>query len=410
MKKLNTIIIGGGPSGIMTAISASQAGKRVVLVEKNKSLGKKLLLTGKGRCNLTTNKTIPEIVDAFGKKGRFLYSALSQFSNRQLIRFFESRGVKTKVERGQRVFPQSNQAQDVLNCLAYELEKLKVPVYYQTKVVKITNSEGGFKLYLKSKNNLWCKKLVLATGGASYPGTGSTGDGYRFAKDLGHQIKTLKPALAPLFVKDKKIRALAGLDLNNIELMIKTNQKTIITRFGDMIFTHQGISGPIVLETSKHVYDLTQNQEPVVAHIDLKPAITRNQLTKRIFREIHQNPKKHFQNLLKKLLPMSLIKYTVNQVKIDPHQVSHTLDKSQVKKVVDFLKDFKFKIDGVAPIETAIITSGGVDPHQIDSRSMESSIQPKLYFAGEIIALDGPTGGYNLQKAFSTGWLAGKSL
>ena len=286
MKIYDVGVIGGGPAGMMAAISAGQRDKSVVLLERNESLGKKLLLTGKGRCNFTNNKPIPQIVAAFGKKGRFLYSALTKFSNQDLIAFFEKRGIKTKIERGQRVFPQSDQSQTILDCLAAELKKNKVKILHDFRVIKI-RKRNEFTLFSEKGKSVKAIKIILATGGKSYPQTGSTGDGYRLAKDLGHRIIPLKPALAGLIVHNRKIRNLAGLSLKNIQLTFKTKANIITSLFGEMLFTHQGISGPVVLLASKTIYEALGKKEKIIASIDLKPALNKNQLKKRIYREIH---------------------------------------------------------------------------------------------------------------------------
>ena len=403
-------VIGGGPAGMMAAIAAGQKKGRVVLLERNRSLGKKLLLTGNGRCNLTNTRPIPEIVKGFGKKGKFLYSALTKFSNQDLISFFEERGVKTKVERGQRVFPVSDKSQTILACLSKELKKNKVKIIYNFRVTKLKKEPEGFALFNEKKEVIRAKRIVLATGGKSYPQTGSTGDGYRLAKNLGHQIIPLKPALTGLIVKNKRVRSLAGLSLKNVQLSFKTTDKVLLSLFGEMLFTHQGISGPIVLQSSKTVYESLTKKEKVTAFLDLKPALDKNQLKKRIFREIHKMPKKQFRGLLKTLLPKSLIHFTSQTIGVDEKILNANLITKEVQRLIEFLKEFSFSIDAVEPFSTAIVTSGGIDVDQMDSRNMESKIVPDLHFAGEIIALDGPTGGYNLQKAFSTGYLAGFSV
>lgn len=404
----DTAIIGGGPAGMMAGIRAKTDQNSVVILEKNQSLGKKLLLTGKGRCNLTTTKEVSQIIDAFGKKGKFLYGCLSKFSNRNLMQFFEGKGIKLKVERGKRVFPQSNKSITILNCLKRELKKNNVQIYFEFNVNSIAVKNSLFHLAGK-KENILAKKLIISTGGQSYPQTGSTGDGYRFARSLGHKIIKPQPALAPLIVADKNITSLAGLSLKNVDLYFSTKDKVFLKEFGEMLFTHRGISGPIVLQSSKEVYKQIQKREKVLARIDLKPKLNKNVLKKRIHREIHKVPKKEYQSLLKLLLPRLLISYALKMTKIDKHQKNADLTEIQINNLINFLKDFNFAITKVAPLKMAIITSGGVDINEINSKTMESKIVPNLFFAGEIIALDGPTGGYNLQKAFSTGWVAGKS-
>jgi len=407
MNNYHTAIIGAGPAGIMAAISSSQSGQRPILLERNNQLGKKLLLTGQGRCNLTTSKTVPEIVRAFGLKGKFLYSVLSKFSNQDLINFFESRGVELKEERGQRIFPQSNQAQIILNCLVNELDKLQLKIKYDFRVVKISRAENGFLIMSNQKQKLEAKKVILATGGKSYPETGSSGDGYLLAKSLGHTIEPLLPGLNGLIVGNKKLKSLAGLSLKNVRISFKTNGQQIISLFGDILFTHVGISGPIVLTASTQIAQLIHQGQTIKAQIDLKPALDKPQLKKRVFRDIHQIPKKEFQSLLNQLLPKSLVPYVIDQLKIKKQTLNTDLTSQQVDKLIDFLKDFSFPVKSVESLDRAIVTNGGIPISEIDSRTMGSRLVPGLYFGGEIISLPGPTGGFNLQKAFSTGYLAG---
>ena len=404
----NVAIIGGGPAGMMAGISAKNRNNKVCILEKNSSLGKKLLLTGKGRCNLTTSKEIPEIVSAFGKKGKFLYGALTRFSNHDLVDFFENRGVKTKTERGDRVFPESNKAIDILNCLQNELKKKNIKIYFDFNAVKLTIKNNLFKVASRSQI-IFTEKLIIATGGKSYPQTGSTGNGYKFAKSLGHKIIKPKPALTPLIANDKNISSLAGLSLKNVSISFFTEGGIFSEEFGEMLFTHQGISGPIVLKSSKKVYKEIIKGNRVSAKIDLKPALDKAVLKKRIHREIQKAPKKEYQSLLKTLLPKLLISYVLKTTKIDKHQRNADLSKDEIDCLTSFLKNFNFQINKTAPLKKAIITNGGVDIKEINPKSMQSKIIPNLFFSGEIISLDGPTGGYNLQKAFSTGWVAGKS-
>lgn len=401
-------IIGGGPAGMMAGISAKNNSNKICILEKNSSLGRKLLLTGKGRCNFTTAKEIPEIVSAFGSQGKFLYGALTRFSNKDLINFFENRKVKTKIERGGRVFPESNKSITILNCLENELEKKKVNLCFNFNVETIVKKSNYFYISSKSQT-IKAKKIIIAVGGKSYPETGSAGDGYKFARLLGHKIIKPKPALVGLVVKNKRINSLAGLSLKNINIYFLINDKFFIKEFGEMLFTHKGISGPCVLKASKKVYQYLNNKKKVLSQIDLKPALDRKQLKQRIIREIQKSPKKEYQSLLKTLLPRLLINYAIYKTKIDKHRKTSQLNKFETQKLIDFLKNLRFKIHSVEPLKKAIITSGGVNIDDIDSKTMQSKIIPNLFFAGEIIALDGPTGGYNLQKAFSTGWVAGKS-
>lgn len=392
---------------MMAGISAKNSENKVCILEKNRSLGKKLLLTGKGRCNLTTSKEIPEIIDAFGKKGKFLYGALTRFSNQHLMLFFEKRGVKLKVERGNRVFPESDKAITVLNCLENELKKKNVKIYFNFDVAKVRIKDHLFAIASKPKVVL-AKKLIIAAGGKSYPQTGSTGDGYRLAKKLGHTIIPLSPALSALIVNNKKAQSLAGLSLKNVKLTVLSNKKRVGGLLGEMLFTHSGISGPIVLAMSKLIFAELQKKNKIEVSIDLKPGLDVKSLKKRIQREMELIGKKEYHSLLKKLLPNSLICLTIELTAVDRNKKVGSLTRGEQKRLLTFLKGFSFKIDRVAPMETAMVTSGGVDIKEIDPKSMRSKIVPNLFFAGEIISLDGPTGGYNLQKAFSTGWVAGK--
>ncbi len=401
-------IIGGGPAGMMAGISAKNSENKVCILEKNSSLGRKLLLTGKGRCNFTTSKEIPEIVEAFGNQGKFLYGALTKFSNKDLINFFENRKVKTKIERGSRVFPESNKSITILKCLENELKKKKVNLYFNFNVEIIAKKSNYFYISSKSQT-IKANKIIIATGGKSYPETGSTGDGYKFARILGHKIIKAKPALVGLVVKNKSINSLAGLSLKNISIYFSTDSKPFIKEFGEMLFTHKGISGPCVLRTSKDVYENLKNQKKVFAKIDLKPSLDQKQLKQRIHREISKSPKKEYQSLLKTLLPRLLINYAIYKTSINKHKKTSQLNKSEIQKLIEFLKDLRFKIHAVEPLEKAIVTNGGIDINEIDSKNMQSKKVKNLFFAGEIISLVGPTGGYNLQKAFSTGWIAGKS-
>lgn len=407
-KLFDVVVIGAGPAGMMAAIAAKNDNNNVCVLEKNHSPGKKLLISGKGRCNVTTSKDIHDIVKAFGKNGGFLYGALTQFSNQDVMQFFESRRVKLKVERGDRVFPVTNKSITILNCLVNELNKKKVEVYYNFDVKKVTKSNDLFQI-TSNKETITSKKLIISTGGKSYPETGSTGDGYILAKHFGHTIVNPIPALVPLIIKDNSINNLAGLSLKNIEISFSTNNKIFAKEFGEMLFTHIGISGPIVLKLSKSVYQELEKGNKVFTNIDLKPKLDEVILRKRIIREIQLAPKKEYQSLLATLLPKLLIMYTINSTKINKHQQSSTLTKEQISNLITFLKHFNFEINGVESFSNAIVTHGGIDIDEIERKTMESTIIPGLYFAGEIICLDGLTGGFNMQKAFSTGFVAGKS-
>ncbi len=407
MTNFDLIIIGAGPAGLMAGIQASVLGQKTILLEKNSNPAQKLLLTGKGRCNFTTNRSLAEIVEAFGPQGKFLYSAFTRFSNQDLIGFFESRGVASKVERGKRVFPVSDKSQTILHCLIKEATKNKVRLMTNFPVRQIKKSGQKFQVYGPAGQVLTAPQVILATGGKSYPQTGSTGDGYGFAQKLGHQILPLKPALVALISHDPDLPQLAGLSLKNVRLKFWCQDKLIFNIFGAMLFTHQGISGPIVLTASKTVFDFLNGK--VTAQIDLKPALDLKTLKKRIYREITSAPKKEYHTLLKQLLPLSLIPVFIKKTHIPKTKKNASLTPEEVKKIIFYLKNFSFPISKTAAFATAIVTSGGIPISQINSKTMESKIVPGLYFAGEIVGLDGPTGGYNLQKAFSTGFTAGQA-
>ncbi|MFC1600710.1 NAD(P)/FAD-dependent oxidoreductase [Patescibacteria group bacterium] len=403
----DVIIVGAGPAGMMAAISAKRGGNDVLLLEKNSSPGVKLLLTGKGRCNLTTTREVPDIIEAFGKNGKFLYGSLSRFSNEDVLEFFETRGIGLKVERGQRVFPKSDKSTDILRCLTKELGNKRVRVLYNILVKSIKKDHDIFEVVAKG-DTYKTNNVIIATGGMSYPHTGSSGDGYKFAKELGHKIISPIPALTPLISNDKNIPSISGLSLKNVEISFSTNENVFAKEFGEMLFTHKGISGPIVLKCSRQVYEHLNLGEIVKCKIDLKPRLSKKVLKERIVREIKEAPKKEYKSLLEKLLPKSLVSYAANLTQIDIHKQGSTLTSRQMGSLINFLKDFQITIERVESIKRAIVTHGGVDIKEIDPKTMQSKIVEGLYFAGEIICLDGPTGGYNLTKAFSTGHVAGQ--
>ncbi len=395
---------------MMAAISAAEINKNICLLERNEELGKKLLMTGKERCNLTSSKTIREIVEAFGPpRSHFLFSSFSQFSNEDIIKFFEKRGVKTKIERGDRVFPADDRSESVLACLEKELRKSQVRIEYNFRVKKVTRDGKFFQIESETGDLITTENVIIATGGRSYPATGSTGDGYEIAKSLGHTINKLKPALVAMVVTDPELRALSGLALKNIELSFWASDQLIDSYFGEMLFTHFGISGPVVLTASKKIYEVLEKGVQVRAEIDLKPALDEDKLYRRLQREMETIGKKEYHSLLETLLPKSLIEYAIKKTEIDAHYRIGSLTREQKTSIVNFLKNFSFLISATMPIETGIVTAGGVEINEINGKTMESKLIPHLYFAGEIIDLPGPTGGYNLTKAFSTGYVAGRS-
>ena len=403
-------VIGGGPSGMMAAIKASEKGE-VTLIEKNEILGKKLLITGKGRCNITNSGTIEEITDAFGKNGRFLFSALNQFSNMDLMHFFESRGLRLKVERGKRVFPESDKSLDVLNVLIEELKKNNVNIKTNMRVLKVNHLEDGRFEISTEKGNMIFDDLIVTTGGKSYPKTGSTGDGYVFAGSMGHKVTELRPFLIPLETDQEDIKEMMGLSLKNIRLRIEVKGKAKGEEFGEMIFTHFGISGPIVLTLSKYAVEgLKKGRGPITCFLDLKPALSKEELDKRLIRDFEKYNNKLFKNSLDDLLPQKMIPVIIRRAGIAPEKKVNQISKDERRILLELLKDFPISISGTRPLSEAIVTSGGISLKEIDPKTMESKLIPRLFFAGEILDLDGLTGGFNLQEAFSTGFLAGQNV
>jgi predicted Rossmann fold flavoprotein len=413
-EKFDVAVIGGGPAGMMAAGRAAEMGARVVLLEKNESLGKKLLITGKGRCNLTRNEVdLKEIVSQFGKNGKFLFSSLAEFGPREVMKFFEDRKLPVKTERGGRVFPVSNKSYDVLRVMEEYLKKNKVKILFGSEIVGF-KSDGkkikGVKLkHEKGKPGrkiVTADKFILCTGGKSHPTTGSTGDGYQWVKYLGHTIIAPAPALVPIKTKETWVKEVQGLSLKNVEISLIQNGKKQDSRFGEMLFTHFGLSGPIVLDISKYAGELAAKGEVVVS-IDLKPALNAEQLDTRLQRDFKDNGKKDFVNYLPELLPQKMIALMISLSGIDPRKKINVVTGAERKKLVGLLKDLRLTFDGTVGFAQAVVTSGGVNLKEVDSKTMRSRIVDNLFFAGEILDVDGPTGGYNLQICWSTGYAAG---
>nr|WP_279387732.1 NAD(P)/FAD-dependent oxidoreductase [Xylanivirga thermophila] len=400
------VVIGGGPSGMMAAATAAKRGLDVVLIEKNKRLGIKLSITGKGRCNITNYTDIQGLISNIPVNGKFLYSAFNTLSNDDVISFFDERGVKTKVERGNRVFPVSDKAKDVVSALTNELKRSGVQLVYD-EVVEVVSKDGVIKgVMLKAGGYISCNSVVIATGGLSYPQTGSTGDGYRFAEKNGHKIVTPKPSLVPLETYESWPKDAQGLALKNVSISVLNKiGKKVYGDFGEMLFTHFGISGPIVLSASSYMRDTKGEGYTVL--IDLKPALTSEQLDRRIQRDFEKYSRKIFSNGLDDLLPKKLIPVIIELSGVPSDKPINQITKAERLGLVELLKELKLNIKGYRPIKEAIITSGGVDVQEIDPRTMESKLVDGLFFAGEVIDVDGYTGGFNLQIAFSTGYLAG---
>lgn len=409
MKK-RVIVIGGGASGMMAAITAAENGADVTLLEKNDRLGKKILITGKGRCNVTTDKDTTEIISSFVHNGKFLYTALSSFSNQQVKYFFEEAGVPLKVERGERVFPVSDQSKDIVNAMRRKMQDAGVDVWLNATVKEVLVEDGcAVGVQLLNGQKLRADHVIVATGGASYPGTGTTGDGYHFARKTGHTVVTLRPSLIPLECAEGYVKALQGLSLKNVNFTIETAQgKKLIQDFGEMLFTHFGVSGPIVLSSSYKAVDYWQkHKEPLVGIIDFKPALTPEKLDARILRDIEEQKNKQLKNSLNGLMPAKLIPVFIQRAGLSPDKAMHQITREERQRMVELLKNFRFTITKARPIEEAIVTAGGVSVKEVSPKTMESKLVPGLYFTGEVLDIDGMTGGFNLQAAFSTGYLAG---
>ncbi len=403
-------VIGGGPAGIMAAGRAAELGAKVILIERNDKLGRKLLLTGKGRCNITHAEFDNKLfLKGFGKNGRFLFPGLSIFGVKETIDFFENRGVKTNIERGKRIFPLHGFAVNVLNCLTNYLRKGGVIIKRNTRIIDAKIEEGRIKeIITDGKDKIIANSYILSTGGKTFPQTGSTGDGYILAKKLGHTITPLNPAIVPLVAKDKWIKKLAGLSLKNVEISIMQNNKKISKRLGEMLFTHFGISGPIVMDLSKEIGELLKNGK-VEAILDLKPGLDEKQLDVRLQKDFSNNPQKYFKNILHDLLPLKIINLIIEFSNIKEGKKGSEITKEERENLIKTIKGLRINVEKVLGFEHAVITSGGIDLKEIDSRTMRSKIISNLFFAGEIIDIDGPSGGYNLQNCWTTGYLAGNN-
>ncbi len=408
MMKYGVAVIGAGPAGIIAAGRAAQCGARVALIEKNAQLGRKLLLTGKGRCNITQAEyDMSRFVAAFGKNGKFLYYALNRFGVEDTVKFFQQRGLAIKLERGNRLFPASGLAMDVLHILTEFLSETGVRILKNNTVKRLVKNERQIKSIKLSSTELTADKYIVCTGGLSYPTTGSAGDGFLWAESLGHKLIQHQPALVPLIIKEKWVKELQGLSLKNVNISVYQNNKKQTERFGEALFTHQGMSGPIILDMSKTIGKLLK--QPVELRIDFKPALEYKQLDDRIRRDIQENRCKMFKNSLDRLLPQKLIPIIIRLSGIEPDKKTGNLTKKERKRLLQLLKQFTLHIKKLDSFEKAVITAGGIPLKEINPQTMRSRIIDNLYFAGEIIDLDGPTGGYNLQLCWSTGYLAGES-
>ena len=413
---MKVIIIGGGPAGIISAISSARNGDNVILIEKNNSLGKKLLITGKGRCNITSSIDISDFIKNVPGNGKFLYSAFQNFTNIDIIKLIEENGIKVKEERGNRIFPVTDNAKDVLMCFEKELRKYKnIEIRLNTKVKEILEENKEVRgILLESGEKLLASKVIIATGGKSYPLTGSTGDGYKMASKLGHTVEKIRGSLVPLTADKILCQSMQGLSLRNVKIQIKDLEKNkkIYEDFGEMLFTHFGISGPTILSSSAHLLrykeiDRLLKENKIKLIIDLKPALSEEELDKRIRRDFEEFINKEFKNSLEKLLPKKMIESVINLSGINPIKKVNEITKEERKNLVNLIKNFEVSIDGFRPVEEAIVTAGGISVKEINPKTMESKLVKGLYFAGEVIDVDAYTGGFNLQIAYSTGYTAG---
>lgn len=401
------VVIGGGAAGMMAAISAARAGARVQILERNPKVGRKLYITGKGRCNVTNHCPVEGVLAATPRNGRFLYSSLTRMPPSAVEKFFSDLGVELKVERGNRVFPRSDKAADIIDALFFELRRLKVPVL-QTRATGILCENGAVCGVETEDGAIACKGIILATGGLSYPATGSTGDGHRMAAELGHSVVEPKPSLVPLASPDRFCGEMQGLALKNVTLTVKNQKKKVIYQEqGELLFTHFGLSGPLVLSASAHMRDYTKNT--YTCCIDLKPALDEQTLDARLVRELASNANKDMANLLGALLPRMMIPVMLERAEIPGGRKAHDLTKGERRRLLELFKSFPVAITGPRPIEDAIITSGGVKVGEVDPKTMASKKVAGLFFAGELLDVDAYTGGFNLQIAWSTGRAAGES-
>lgn len=415
---MKVVVIGGGPAGMMAAITSKESGNDVILVEKNNSLGNKLLITGKGRCNITSSLPMEEFIKNTPGNGKFLYSCFGMYTNKDIIEFLKRQGLDVKEERGNRVFPVTDKSKDVLDCFIKKLNELNVKIMYNNEVFEILKDDDNRVIGVKTKDQtILADKVILATGGKSYPYTGSTGDGYSIASNIGHTITRIRPSLVPLETYEKHMHvSLQGLSLRNVKIVLRdmSNKKDIYEDFGEMLFTHFGVSGPIILSASAHLVrykniDELLKSEKLKLIIDFKPALSIEKLDLRVLRDFNEFKNKELKNSLGKLLPQKLIPEIIKYSNLNPEKKVNLLIKEERRDLVNALKNFTVTIKNFRKIEDAIITSGGINLKEVNPKTMESKIVKGLYFAGEILDVDSYTGGFNLQIAYSTGYAAGQN-
>lgn len=404
------IVIGGGPAGMFASYFAAKSGHQVFLLEKNEKLGKKLYITGKGRCNITNAADMEELFEAVVSNRKFLYSAFYSFDNQSVMDFFHEYGLETKIERGNRVFPVSDHSSDVIKTLEKALKEVGVSILLNTKVKELLIYEKAVQgVALCDGTKMMADNVVVATGGFSYQSTGSDGDGYRFAENSGHRLIPRTPSLVPFNIKENWVKELQGLSLKNVAIEITDGKKTVYSDFGEMLFTHFGVSGPMILSASASIKPELFQKE-LVLHLDLKPALDMEQLDKRLLRDFEENKNRQYKNSLNKLLPATLIPVFLENSGVDPEKRVNEITKEERLSIMSTLKNMTMTIEGLRGFNEAIITKGGVSVKDINPSTMESKLISKLYFCGEVLDLDAYTGGFNLQIAWSTGYLAGISI
>ncbi len=410
MDEYQIIVVGGGAAGMMSAGQAAKGGARVLLLEKKEQVGRKIAITGKGRCNLTNVGNVSDFISHYPGNGRFLHGILRGFDNVALRAFFAGYGVETKVERGGRVFPVSNDAEIVVNALKTFLTETGVTVQSGTTAAEILVEDGhAAGVQTVNQKRYKAPAVIVCTGGSSYPATGSSGDGFRFARKIGHKVITQRPALVPLKTAEEWVKELQGLALRNVEAALWIDGKKKQTEFGEMLFTHFGVSGPIILTLSRQAGDALRGGKQVELHINLKPALSFEQLDVRVQRDFQKYSNKQFKNALDDLLPQSLIPVMIRLSEINPERVVHQINREERKHLVGLLQKLPVTITETLPLEAAIVTAGGIDVKEINPKTMASKRVEGLYWAGEVVDVDGITGGYNLQAAFAMGYRAGRS-
>ncbi|MFC2102576.1 NAD(P)/FAD-dependent oxidoreductase [Bacteroidota bacterium] len=409
MKRYDVIVVGGGPAGLMAAGRAAELGGKVLLVEKMRQVGRKLLITGKGRCNITNYDPIGEFITHIYPNGRFLRNAFSRYFSEDILELLHRYGVETTLERGGRYFPTSNKSADVLLALQKWVGELNVEIRCGMRVEKLLIENNAIKGVQSNSEEFKADQVILAMGGNSYPATGSNGEGYELAKKAGHTIENIRPSLVPLETEGDVAQRLQGLNLKNVKAVVWSNDKKVGEDFGEMLFTHFGLSGPIILTLSRLVVEELQKNNKVEISVDLKPALDEQKLDNRLIRDLNEHGKKKVVNIFRYWLPATMVPVFISMLRFDPEKECHQISSNERKKIRYLLKNLRFRIINHRSFKEAIITAGGVSTKEISSKTMESKLVRGLYFAGEMIDLDAETGGYNLQIAYSTGWLAGNS-